>query len=340
MPVTIQEVIRILEETAPPAYQEEYDNSGFLCGDLRWEVRGVLVCLDTTEAVLEEAAQLGCNLVVSHHPILFKGLKRLTGATYVERTVMQAIRQDIAIYAIHTNLDSMYVNGVNSRIAQQLELQHTRILAPKDLWRQVRLPFPTALFGTLQSGLAANGGAELLSALPITDGEELLCELRFDAARQKNIEKYIAALHPSALQRAVWQNALGPHPGVGGGMIGELPVAMSGTDFLHYLKARMQTQCVRYTALPGRDIRRVAVCGGAGSFLLKTAIAQGADAYVSADFKYHEFFDADGRILIADIGHYESEQFTIQLLQEIISSNFPNFAAYCAKTITNPVQYY
>ncbi len=339
MPTTIQDVIRILEETAPPAYQEEYDNSGFLCGDLRREVQGVLVCLDTTEAVLEEAARLGCNLVVSHHPILFKGLKSLTGATYVERVVMQAIRQDIALYAIHTNLDSMYVNGVNSRIAQQLELLHTRVLAPKEVWRQVRLPLPTALLEPFRSGLAANGGGELLSALPGAGAEELLCELRFDAARQKTVEKYIAALHPPALQRAVWQHALGPHPGVGGGMIGELPLAMSGTDFLHYLKARMQTQCVRHTALPGRAIRRVAVCGGAGSFLLKAAIAQGADAYVSADFKYHEFFDADGQLLIADIGHYESEQFTINLLQEIISSNFSNFAVYCAKTMTNPVQY-
>jgi dinuclear metal center YbgI/SA1388 family protein len=340
MSATVREIIRILEETAPPAHQEEYDNSGLLCGDLRREVRGILVCLDTTEAVLEEAARLGCNLVVSHHPIVFRGLKRLTGATYVERVVMQAIRQDIAVYAIHTNLDSMYINGVNSRIAEKLELLDTRILAPKDVWRQVRLPLPAALLEPFKSGLGANGGGEVLSALHSAGGDEVLCELRFDAARQKNIEKYVAALHPPALQRAVWQNALGPHPGVGGGMIGELPFPMSGVDFLHYLKTRMQTQCVRHTAFTGRDIRRVAVCGGAGSFLLKTAISQGADAYVSADFKYHEFFDADGQLLIADIGHYESEQFTIHLLQEIISSNFPNFAVYCAKTSTNPVHYY
>jgi dinuclear metal center YbgI/SA1388 family protein len=258
----IQDVINILEAVAPPALQESYDNAGLLVGRPDEPLRGVLFCLDSTESVVQEAIEKGCNLVVAHHPIVFRGLKRFNGNGYVERTVMHAIRQGVALYAIHTNLDNVHARGVNSRIASQLGLENTRVLAPK----------------------------------------------------------------PGASD-------------IGAGLIGHFHEPMDERAFLLHVKQQMQTACVRHTALRGRPVRTVAVCGGLGSFLLADARRAGADALVTADFKYHEFFDAEGDLVIADIGHYESEQFTISLLFDIISEKFPNFALHCTEQNTNPVQY-
>ena len=260
--MTVQDILSILESVAPPHLQESYDNAGLIVGDPGAEVTGILFCLDSTEAVVEEALALGCNLVVAHHPIVFRGLKRFNGSSYVERTVMQAIRQNVALYAIHTNLDNVYRQGVNGRIAEKLGLLETRILLPK--------------------------------------------------AGQTDI---------------------------GAGMLGVLPRDVDETDFLLHVKSALQASCVRHTALRGKPVRTVAVCGGSGSFLLSEALRAGADAFVTADFKYHEFFDAEGRLVIADIGHYESEQFTIELLYEIIREKFPTFALHCTKVNTNPVHY-
>ena len=260
--MTVQDILSILESVAPPHLQESYDNAGLIVGDPGAEVTGILFCLDSTEAVVEEALALGCNLVVAHHPIVFRGLKRFNGSSYVERTVMQAIRQNVALYAIHTNLDNVYRQGVNGRIAEKLGLLETRILLPK--------------------------------------------------AGQTDI---------------------------GAGMLGVLPRDVDETDFLLHVKSALQASCVRHTALRGKPVRTVAVCGGSGSFLLSEALRAGADAFVTADFKYHEFFDAEGRLVIADIGHYESEQFTIELLYEIIREKFPTFALHCTKVNTNPVFY-
>lgn len=339
MQTTIAQVIQHLEHVAPPIYQEDYDNAGLITGNPTDSVRGVLTCLDVTEAVLDEALSLGCNLVVAHHPIVFKGLKRFTGATYVERVVLQAIRQNIAIYAIHTNLDNMYFQGVNTRFAEQLGLQHLRILVSRDAWKQLRIQLPEHAVPALRDSLAAVSYAELLHVLPTTD-QQVVCEIRTDTAHQKALEQLVRAVVPAIHPSLTWQQALQPHPHIGAGMIGELPHRISGADFLNLVKEKMQASCVRYTTLPEKGVQRVAICGGAGSFLLSKAIAQGADAYVSADFKYHEFFDADQKILIADIGHFESEQFTINLLQEIISQKFSTFAAYCTKVKTNPIHYH
>jgi dinuclear metal center YbgI/SA1388 family protein len=262
---TIKQVTAHLESIAPLNYQEGYDNAGLITGDPSWEVTNILFSLDCTEAVVEEAVQRGCNLVVAHHPIVFKGLKRLNGRNYVERTIIKAIKHDVAIYAIHTNLDNVLYKGVNGKIAEQLGLLNTTILSPK---------------------------AELND------------------------------------------------PAIGAGVIGELPAAMGEKDFLNLLKGQMRAGCVRHTRLLGRDIKTVAVCGGSGSFLLPNAISRKADAYVTADFKYHEFFDADGYLLLADIGHYESEQFTIDLLHEIIIEKFTTFAPLKTSVNTNPVFYF
>lgn len=258
----IKEILAALEAVAPPHLQENYDNAGLIVGNREDEVTGVLFCLDSTEDVVNEAVRKGCNLVVAHHPVVFRGLKRLNGATYVERTVMQAIRQNVAIYAMHTNLDNVHRQGVNAKISEKIGLVNTRILAPKQ-------------------GL----------------------------------------------------------DNIGAGLLGELPSAMSETDFLQMVKKNLRTGCIRHTALRGKPVRAVAVCGGSGSFLLPEALKAGADAFVTADFKYHEFFDAEGNLVIADVGHFESEQFTIELLCEIVREKFPTFALHLTETNTNPVFY-
>jgi dinuclear metal center YbgI/SA1388 family protein len=258
----IADITSILEAIAPPHLQESYDNSGLIVGRPDTEVTGILFSLDATPEVIEEAIAKGCNLVVSHHPIVFRGLKRFNEANYVERSVMAAIRHGVALYAIHTNLDNVLYKGVNTKIAEHLGLQDLKILAPK-------------------------AGS--------TD--------------------------------------------TGSGVVGFLSVEMSDLAFLQQLKQTMQAGCVRHTALLGRPVRKIAVCGGAGSFLLPEARRAGADVFVTADYKYHEFFDAEGDIIIADIGHYESEQYTIQLLFDIIWEKYPTFALHLTGVRTNPVFY-
>ncbi|NJO87230.1 MAG: Nif3-like dinuclear metal center hexameric protein [Lewinella sp.] len=259
---TIAEVTAYLEQIAPLSLQESYDNAGLITGQPDWVVAGVLTSLDCTEAVVDEAVTRGCNLIVAHHPIVFQGLRRLTGATYVERTIIKAIKANVAIYAIHTNLDNVRFSGVNERIAQQLGLMNLRLLAPK--------------------------------------------------------------------------NAEGS---VGSGILGELPLPQLEVDFLRHLRQQMLTPVVRHTALRGRMVERVALCGGAGGFLLAAARAADADVLVTADFKYHEFFDAEGQLVICDIGHYESEQFTTQLLAELLIKKYSTFAVLCTELNTNPVRY-
>ena len=259
----IKDILSILEAVAPPHLQETYDNAGLIVGDPEAAVSGILFCLDSTEAIVDEALSLGCNLIVAHHPIVFKGLKRLNGATYIERTVMKAVRENMAIYAIHTNLDNVYRQGVNAKIGEKIGLTGTRILLPKP----------------------------------------------------------------------------GGNPEFGAGLIGRLSAPMEEKAFLQHIKSVMNTNCVRYTTLRGHPVEMVAVCGGSGSFLLSEALRSGADAFVTADFKYHEFFDAEGQLVIADIGHYESEQFTMELLYDIIREKFPTFALHLTKKDTNPVHY-
>ncbi len=324
----IQDVIQYLEGIAPPRYQESYDNSGLLVGDAHAPVKGIITCLDVTEAVVDEAAGKDCNLIVAHHPILFKGLKRLTGSNYVARTVQKAIRNDLAIYAIHTNLDNVFHWGVNERIAQRLDLQHCRLLAPKAVQKKVEVFLPAAEPADLIRRLHAAG----LHGRPAEHGQ-LRLEGLVDEARLNEIRQWIGghALHSYSVDQASEQ--------VGSGMVGELPEPMDEMDFLHFLKDRMQTQLVRHTRLLQRPVQRVALCGGSGSFLLPMAKSAGAQVFITGDYKYHDFFDAEDQILIADIGHYESEQFTIPLLRELLSEKFRNFAVHLTEVQTNPVHY-
>ena len=361
----IKDITRHLEAFAPPLYQESYDNSGLLTGQPGSELTGVLITLDVTEPVIEEAIRKKCNLVVAHHPIIFKGLKSLTGKNYVERTILAAIRNDIAIYAIHTNLDNVHL-GVNKKICDKIGLVETSILSPKKdtllkLVTFVPKKDESALLSSLYEAGAGNIGnySDCSFVLPGTGSFRPNDQADPHIGEQNTLEyvqeQRIEVILPTHLKNRVLQALRDTHPyeevayyltalentnqELGPGMIGNLPGAMGPMEFLEHLKERMSLNCIRYTAPISRKIKKVAVCGGSGSFLLSKALSKQADAFVSADFKYHEFFDAEGEIMIADIGHYESEIYTKELLYETIKQKFPKFAVNLAETVTNPISY-
>jgi dinuclear metal center YbgI/SA1388 family protein len=362
---TIGDIIKVLEQYAPIPYQESYDNSGLQTGNAKDEVKSVLLTLDCTEAVIEEAIARGCNLVVAHHPVIFKGLKSLTGRSYVERTIIKAIQHNIAIYACHTNLDSVH-NGVNAKIAEKLLLQNTRLLTSKPhTLMQLAFFVPVENTEEVLEAIHKAGAGQVGEYsdcsfqvqgtgrfLPSEDADPTIgspgkpeqvqenrVEVIFPAFKQQRIMKALLDAHPYE-EVAHFLNLLeNGNQEVGIGMIGELEQPMQEKDFLDYLKKQMHLSVVRYTPIGNKPIRKVAVCGGSGSFLIKDAIRQGADAYVTADVKYHEFFDAESKMMIADIGHYESEVFTKEIFYDTISKNFANFAVYLSEVNTNPIRY-
>jgi dinuclear metal center YbgI/SA1388 family protein len=364
--MTIREIVSHLEILAPLSYQESYDNAGLITGDSSWPCTGVLITLDCTEAVIEEAMQAGANLVVAHHPIIFKGLKKINGKNYVEKTIIASIRHNIAIYAIHTNLDNV-MDGVSGKMAHRLGLVNRSILSPKDLTLRKLFTFvPVDHAERLRNALFEAGagvigkysecsfnveGRGSFKANEGTDpfvgkqGErhyenEVKVEVVYPVYLESRLIQSLREAHPYeevAFDVVALQN---PHPGVGAGLIGELPEPMDELAFLRLLKKQFNLPAVRHTPLLNKPVKKVALCGGAGSFLIGTALASGADIYISADIKYHEFFDANGRMIIADIGHYESEQFTTDLLLELLQQKFPTFALLKSKVITNPVCYF
>ena len=362
----IKDITDYLENLAPKAYQESYDNCGLLTGNPQDPVSGVMLTLDTTEEVVKEAIQKDCNLIVSHHPIIFKGLKSLTGKNYVERTVIEAIRNNIAIYAIHTNLDNI-MGGVNKKLSDTIGLTNQKILAPKDQLLSKLVTFiPAGDIESVMSAIHASGAGNI--------GNYKNCSFRVNGTgtflpdenanphigEKNKIEKVnedrVEVIFPSYRTNEVLSALKEAHPyeevayylsslnntfqEAGSGMVGDLPEVMEPKAFLKHLKDKLALQCIRHTAFTGNSIRRVAVCGGSGSFLLSAAKRAKADAFVTADFKYHEFFDAENQILIADIGHYESEVNTKQLLYEILQENFTNFAVILSETVTNPISYF
>lgn len=364
--ITIRHLTAYLESIAPLAYQESYDNSGLIVGDPSTEITGALVTLDTTEAVVDEAIAKGCNVIVAHHPIIFKGLKKLNGKTYVERTVIKAIKHDVAIYAAHTNLDNV-TGGVNFKIAEKLKLQNIRVLAPKTQVLTKLVTFvPVADTQRVLDALYAAGAGQL--------GDYKNCSFRVGGTGtfqpgegaqpaigtvgdyHEEAENRIEVILPTYLQGQLLTALRQAHPyeevayyltpldnqnqEVGSGAVGELAEPMDSSLWLSYLKQQMQLNLIRYTPLPDHPIKRVAVCGGVGSFLLPDALRAGADVFVTADYKYHEFFDADGRISICDIGHYESEVFTKELICGHLAKKFTTFAVILSETDTNPVRYF
>lgn len=363
---TIREVLNYLENIAPSAYQESYDNAQLIVGDANAKVTGVLVCLDSIETIVEEAIAKGCNLIVAHHPIVFSGLKQITGRNYIERTILKAIKNDIAIYAIHTNLDNVVHNGVNAKIAEKLALQNTKILAPKKGILQKLYTFvPSKNAEAVKNALFTAGAGNIGDYDECSFGVEGLGTFRGGentnptvgvvGKRHAEQEQKIEVVFPAHKQAKVVSELIKAHPyeevaydiitlenqytEVGAGMIGDLPEEMESQQFLNWLKKQMQTACVRYTELCKKTIKKVAICGGAGSFLLKNAIRAKADIFITGDYKYHQFFDADGQIIIADIGHFESEQFTIDLLYDLLTQKFTTFAIYRTSVNTNPINY-
>ncbi|OOQ61378.1 Nif3-like dinuclear metal center hexameric protein [Mucilaginibacter pedocola] len=355
-----------LESLAPLAYQEDYDNSGLIVGNPDAEVTQALISLDCTEAVVDEAIATRCQVIVSHHPIVFKGLKRFNGKTYVERVVEKAIRNNIAIYAIHTNLDSV-MTGVNARICQTLGLKNTRILAPKQhLLKKLVTFVPVAQAEAVRNALFAAGAGHIGNYSETSFSNEGFGTFKGNeqtnpyvgepGKRHREHEIRVETIYPANLESKIIMALVLAHPyeevaydlypitnqnqQVGSGMVGELDTPQNAEAFLALVKERMRASVIRHTAFTGKPIKKVAVCGGSGGFLLKHAIAAGADIFITADYKYHEFFDAEGKIVIADIGHFESEQFTQQLLYEIIQNKFVNFAVRLTTVNTNPVKYY
>ena len=361
----IKEIIQKLETFAPPSLQESYDNSGLIVGNISEKVKGVLVSLDTTEAVVDEAIQKGCNLIISHHPIIFKGLKKITGANYIERVIISAIKNNIAIYAMHTNLDNVK-HGVNKMIANRLGLQNTKVLSPKnDTLLKLIVFVPTNQAEAVRTSLFSAGAGNI--------GNYSLCSFNSEGKGSykanegaKPFKGEVGKLHnedevkievvlPSYLKDNVINAMLNSHPYdevaydlislknqhelIGSGLIGELKKPVDELSFLKILKEKMKTDCIRHTDLLNKPIKTVALNGGSGSFLLAQAKAKKADLFITGDVKYHEFFDAENQLVIADIGHYESEQFTIDLIGGFLIENFSKFAVRFTEVNTNPINY-
>lgn len=361
------EITRLLETIAPLSLQESYDNSGLIVGHPEKEVQRALICLDATEAVIDEAIEAKCDLVIAHHPIVFGGLKKINGKNYVERVVIKAIRHDISIYAIHTNLDNVLKQGVNSKIADLLGLEDRKILRPMaDELLKVVVFVPTAHLEAVRQAMCDAGAGKIGHYDECSFSSEGRGSFRGDEhsnafVGEKNRlhfepENRLEVIVPTYQLSAVLKAMVSAHPyeevahdiyplknshaETGAGMIGRLGADMSKAEFLRHVKSRMQADTIKYTATSKDTIRTVAICGGSGSFLIGDALRAGADAYVTGDIKYHEFFDGENQLMICDIGHYESEQFTINLIGDLLLEKIPNFAVIFTKVVTNPVNYY
>lgn len=361
----LQEITGYLESIAPLSYQESYDNAGLICGSDDMEITGALICLDSIEAVVDEAIAMGCNLIIAHHPIVFSGLKKLNGKNYVERVIIKAIKNNIAIYAAHTNLDNVH-HGVNAKISEKLGLQNCKLLLPqKNLLKRLITFSPEKNAEDIRSALFAAGAGHIGNysecsfnslgtgtfkaidgANPYIgevgkrfEGEEIRIEVVYASQLESKVVKALLKAHPYEEVAYDLIALSNPSSQIGAGMVGELVEEMDEIQFLNALKSKMRAESIRHTALRGKKVKKIAVCGGAGSFLLNAAIANQADIFITADFKYHQFFDADGRIVIADIGHYESEQFTMELFYEILKKKFSTFALQLTKINTNPIKY-
>lgn len=362
----INDLISYLEQIAPLAYQEDYDNCGLLVGDRQQTCTGVVVCLDVIEEVVNEAISKGYNLIVAHHPFIFKGVKKITGSNYVERIIIKAIQHNIAIYAIHTNLDNIE-GGVSGMLAQKLGLIHTEILSPKKGLLSKLVTFvPTTHTEQLLQGIFSTGAGSIGNysecSYTVTGtgsfkpNEKANPTIGTANQAEQVEENRIEIIYPNHLERQVIRALHAHHPyevpaydlialqnrntEVGSGFVGELGESMTKEDFLAFITARLSLTCIRYTTAFQGEIKKVALCGGSGSFLLKNAIASKADVLITADFKYHDFFDAEDRILVCDIGHYESEIHTKELLMNVLTKKFANIAVVLSSIHTNPIGYY
>ncbi len=361
----IKQILTILEEMAPLAYAEDFDNVGLLVGDQESEATGVLVCHDALESVIEEAITKKCNLVVCFHPILFSGLKKITGKNYVERSILKAIKNDIAIYAIHTALDN-HKNGVNKIFCDALGLKKTKVLVPKQNFIQKLVTYTipenveqvrNALFdagagkignyedcsfnsqgiGTYMGN--ENSNPEIGERFEFVETPEIKIEVTFEKHLQNKILNTLFANHVYEEVAYEIYDLQNTHQNIGLGMIGELENPMSETEFLTFVKDKMQCGGIRHSALLGKSVSKVAVLGGSGSFAIKNAIQAGATMFLTADLKYHNFYEAENQIVLADIGHFESERYTKNYIVDFLKEKITNFAIVLSEENTNPVKY-
>jgi len=364
--INLKEITGFLESLAPIGLQETYDNSGLAAGPPNLEISAALVTLDITEEVVDEAIKTGCNLIISHHPLIFSGIKKLTGSNYTERTLIKAIKNDIALYSAHTNIDNIS-NGVNAKICEKLGLKNCTVLkpaegqlvklatfVPAEHANKVREALFLAGAGQIGNYSSCSFNSEGLGSFKAGENTHPFAGSRGALHFEKEIR--VETIFPQYLQKKVVQSLLSAHPYeevaydlyplkntfnlAGSGMAGELESPEVEEDFLKKIKKTFHCKVVKHTRLLGKHVKKVAVCGGAGSFLLKDAIAAGAGFFITADFKYHQFFDAENKTVIADIGHYESEQFTKELFSELLLKKFPTFAVRLSEANTNPVNYF
>jgi len=363
---TIKDVTKFLDSIAPPSLQESYDNAGLITGDFSDTVSGVLVCLDSTEEIIDEAIRKNCNLVVAHHPIIFKGLKNITGKNYVERVIIKAIRNKIGIYAIHTNLDNIKT-GVNKRICDLLELTDTRILqTKKDNLSKLVIFVPEENKSEVLQAIHSAGGGNIgnysecsfsvKGTGEFTPNElsnpsigkkgmheqvnEVRLEVLFETYKWSAIQSAFKKSHPYDEIAYFITPIMNENQDTGSGMIGTLKISMERKEFLSHVQSKLKTGPIKYTKKGPRTIKKVALCGGSGSFLIKKARSSGADAFLTGDIKYHDFFDGEDTLLIADIGHYESEVHTKDLLENLLTKKFTIFAVNLSETDTNPIRYF
>nr|WP_294858793.1 Nif3-like dinuclear metal center hexameric protein [uncultured Fluviicola sp.] len=361
----VKELVSYLNHIAPFAYQESYDNSGLLVGDPNAEIKGILVALDCIETIIDEAILHGANVVLTHHPIIFKGLKRITGANYVERTVSKAIKNDINLIAIHTNLDNVHF-GVNHIISEKLGLTDLKILSPKaatchklivfapqthaDLLREAMAKAGAGMIGSYDSCSFSSKGEGRFrpdeNAVPFLGkaGElEVVKEVKIEVIIAEHaVSPVLQAMKAAHPYEEIAYDLIGlsnTNEYIGSGMIGSLEKGMEAMEFLHFIKKTFHCGTVRYTNPTKSVVKTIAVCGGSGSFLLKDAIRAKADVFITGDFKYHEFFDAENHLMIADIGHFESEQYTSEWLVAQLKKKFTNFAVRLTSVNTNPINY-
>jgi len=362
----IADIIEYLEKLVPLSTQEEYDNCGLLFGNQEQLVSNVLISLDCTEEIIQEAIDKKCEMVISHHPIIFKGLKKITGSDYVQRTLIKAIQNNIAIYAIHTNLDN-YRFGVNYQIANQLGLKNTSILVPKKrslsklivyvpeehadnlsnslydagaghIGNYSECHFESKGIGTFKPGSESNPFEGEIGKR--SEVKEIKAEYLVENSKMRIVLSALFANHPYEEVAYDLLPLSNENAYEGSGMIGEFDQALTQEDFVKRVKELFHCDSIRTSSTTNNSIRKVALCGGSGSFLIQQAKAKKADAYITSDIKYHEFFDADNEILLMDIGHYESEQFTKHLIADILKKKFTNFAIHLTERNTNPIKYW
>ncbi len=361
----IKDVLKEIEQYAPLPLQEGFDNAGVQVGDVNQEVTGVLLCLDVTEEVIDEALETGSNLIVSHHPLAFRAFKSLTGATYIERCLMKACKFDLVVYAAHTNLDNA-VGGVNYRLAELIGLQNIRVLAPQKGALLKLVTFVPDGYADLMRNTLFNAGAGHIGnydscsynlkgegTFRAKEGCHPFCGEIGAVHTEKEVR--IETILPSYRKAAVLRALLSVHPyeepaydfypldnvweQAGSGVVGELPEEEDELSFLQRIKELFHVKCIKHSVFTGNPIREVALCGGSGAFLIKDAISYGADVFITGEAKYNDFYDVEDRILLAVIGHYESEVCTKEIFYNIISKKFPTFAVHFSNVNSNPVKY-